>query len=799
MKRYLVKLAGLSVVLAAVAATSTLYQDEKQQYVSRDASQSATDIISTISCILFNTGVDLELAAGGTLAPYGAHINEDTCRAGVVSTDADQAGSVNISPYWIVPSKDADGVVRIDWYEYGERPTFGQAVITKGKDSTNPYGVWKANACAEFLSSEMSGKSGADACSVRLYAEITENNNYHLYYKREASGTTAPLNRNYVKYSSGYIASDLTSGYGNFYEKLGVNDPSQGFYGFKDEALLVDSNGSESCKLPTNTGTGVLRSVWDAWLYDPTTKERVNVTDGPRDVTRVADKETGRVTHEGVRLNGSSSTETSGQFKLTGDTSGAIYTARGTFGKLVKKTPEVLAGGLSDIDMVSLRMKLRKANFSSWLTNNSNTAEQYTLGYWSATKGKFVFTHTDNSTTGLVGKSFTPLATPQEYTPAQLLSAMQSNNRTWERRIWTYLIGSNFEYVIQLADPGNPATLRNNIEVIRLTQKTVVPGSADAPQGQLACLGRCLVNDGSGNEVEMRVDGNGDVPYFLSSNDFTAAEKYAYGTDGSLKTATSNLNVSYLKSDGETGIDRNGIDTTRADLYLGDFFEASAANIAKLNCTSGNTSGYCSYDTSTRENTSNGQTFGVLGLSHYYSWNTGPERWNKFAGLVDSSGNYLSISDPLTVFFNVPNDSATYGDYAGQKITMRYPGAGQLWLPGRCVNSTNNALATSSSCNQTNEVWIHDIVIPTDEQVGRVTDASGSEYLVKWLRQGVLYPNQDSTVCSSNADVQANFQLGRNVTLPTADSWTNPREIIGPNFPADASPENPKYNMRILQ
>jgi hypothetical protein len=798
MKRYLVKIAGLSVVLAAVAATSTLYQNENQQYVSRDASQSATDIISTISCILFNTGVDLELAGGGTLAPYGAHINEDACRAGIVSTDADQAGSVNISPYWVVPSKDADGLVRIDWYEYGDRPTFGQAVITKGQDSTNPYGVWKANACAEFLSSEMTGKSGADACSVRMYAEITKDNAYSLYYEREASGTTSPLNRNYVKYSRGHIDSDLSGGYGNFYEKSGVNNPSQGFYGFKGAALLVDSDGTESCKLPTNTGAGVLRSVWDAWLYDPTTKERINITDGPRDVTRVADKETGRLTHEGVRLNGSSSTETSGQFKLTGDASGATYTARGTFGRLIKKTPEVLAGGLGDIDMLSLRIKLRKANFSSWLTNTYNTPEQYLLGYWSVSKGKFIFTHTDNSTTGLVGRSFTPLATPEEYTPAELLQGMQANNRTWERRIWTYLIGSNFEYIIQLADPGNPATLRNDVEVIKLTQKTVVPGSADAPQGPLACLGRCLVDDGSGTEVEMRVDSSGAAPYFLSTNDFNSAETYTFDTDGSLKTATTNLSVSYLKSDGQTGIDRNNIDTTRADLYLGDFFEASNANIAKLNCTNGNTSGYCSYDTSTRENPSNGQTFGVLGLTHFYSWNTGPERWNKFAGLVDSSGEYLSVSDPLTVFFNVPNDSTLYGDYAGQKITMRYPGAGQLWLPGRCVNSADNTLGTSSSCSQTNEVWVHDIIIPTDEQLGRVTDATGSQYLVKWLRQGVLYPNQDSAVCN-DADVQANFELGRTATMPTVDAWTNPRDIIGPSFPTNASPENPKYNMRVLQ
>ena len=151
MKRYLVKLAGLSVVLAAVAATSTLYQDEKQQYVNRDASQSAVDIVSTISCILFNTGYDLEIANSASLQPYGAHINEDACRAGVVSADAEQAGSVNISPYWIVPSRGEDGVIRVNWYEYGDRPTFGQAFITKGKDSINPYGVWKANVCAEFL------------------------------------------------------------------------------------------------------------------------------------------------------------------------------------------------------------------------------------------------------------------------------------------------------------------------------------------------------------------------------------------------------------------------------------------------------------------------------------------------------------------------------------------------------------------------------------------------------------------------------------------------------------------------
>jgi hypothetical protein len=114
-------------------------------------------------------------------------------------------------------------------------------------------------------------------------------------------------------------------------------------------------------------------------------------------------------------------------------------------------------------------------------------------------------------------------------------------------------------------------------------------------------------------------------------------------------------------------------------------------------------------------------------------------------------------------------------------------------LPGRCENITNPTSPTSSGCNQTNEVHIHDFVIPTDKGPrGKVLDAEGKEYLVKWARQGVYYPTHSNPSACDAPLVKNNFSQADNLILPTVNSWNNPR-IVMSNVPTTTGSAGPKY------
>lgn len=785
-------LALLCVTAIATAAGLTAYMNDKQQYYNRDASQNAVDTISTLSCILNQTGAAAEDELSTPQNAYAVWVDEDRCRPGSIPSGDGADAAVTMAKYWVVQERDGD-TLRVKWWEYGDeinggRISYASAEILKGaEENSTPYGVWSVNWCVTYLESEMAGKTGDDACSQRGRVDVTADNEYRLFYKRLASGSIPA----YSKQTSGAISADLTSGYGRFTETLASGLVNDGAFGFKGAALKQTLNGATQCKNPIAESADSLQQIWDGWLYDPVTEARITNAAGPFAVKRVSDGQVAWASHEGVRMAGKSDAESGGTFVRVEGEDQTQYTAFRNAGLLLKRTPVRLENGLKDIDGLRLRFRLKKDvfgvsdSYGAAVTTNGDTnyPEQYVLAHWDEATQKLIFTDADTSDTGMVGRLFAPLAAPVTYSFDEFAAKAQSGARKWERSMWGYLIGSDIDYFIQYADNAeSPAAVIASPLVYRMKSETVIPGSSQAPTDELVCIGKCPRPFSDGGEKTLRLDknisGDGGI-YDWDKAALEAKDTYTYDSAGLLKV--NGISVE------DAVIDRNGLDGYRDDLYLDGFVLRS--DLSKLSCHNGTK--YCSYDVRLPADATADEGAGInMGLPASYVWRTGPQRWVRFAGLKRSDGSVVRIDPPMNLFFDVP-DQQIYGASRGKRVALRYPGNGKLWMPGRCENIAGGQ--PTSDCSGRTDVYVNDFIIPFDPEVGRVQDESGNTYLVKWTRKGVYYPNHsDPNVCET-PEVIASFDSGSALTLPTEGLWVNPRGLIGIDFPADADPSKPRY------
>jgi hypothetical protein len=344
-------------------------------------------------------------------------------------------------------------------------------------------------------------------------------------------------------------------------------------------------------------------------------------------------------------------------------------------------------------------------------------------------------------------------------------------------RIWAYQMGSNNDYVVHLAlnsSSGTPLTTQAAY-YYKQVQEQVYPGDLGSSETALYCVGRCAELDEVNGQEKVVVKGVWGRPI----GDVNANPHIYDNRSGGMYVGPLN-----------DPSDRTGIDFATAvmdaslslapgspDVWMDAMVDSS--QLSALSCTvwdgAASVPGYCSYPVSD-------QSDGVQSLSHYYVWNTGNNRWNKFYGLKNAQGATVRFDEPKVLTYNAPN-SSEFGYFAGKKATLRYPGEGRLWLPGKCVNVANADIPTSASCNNPDsdrathmgmERWIHDFVIPFEETPrGKLFAEDGKEYLVKWTRKGTYYPNVQMAECN---DLQGALAAAATRPLPTLSDWRNPMD-----------------------
>lgn len=123
-------------------------------------------------------------------------------------------------------------------------------------------------------------------------------------------------------------------------------------------------------------------------------------------------------------------------------------------------------------------------------------------------------------------------------------------------------------------------------------------------------------------------------------------------------------------------------------------------------------------------------------LDVFYTWETGPNSWNKFVSVKNANNEFVTFDPPWQAAYTYPiggsngvNSSETDAKYSGTKFFLQYSGFGDLQgIPGKCVNP-NDPSQVVTDCSQSGFRWVPEFTIPTDS----IVSVAGTEYITKPL------------------------------------------------------------------
>jgi hypothetical protein len=202
--------------------------------------------------------------------------------------------------------------------------------------------------------------------------------------------------------------------------------------------------------------------------------------------------------------------------------------------------------------------------------------------------------------------------------------------------------------------------------------------------------------------------------------------------------------------------------TTKNDNYSGGINSGPLFDPAILSLTTGSNALVCDWDATS---TCAYKAWSVL--DEFYTWETGPNEWNKFTALEG-----VRFEPPLQVEYI---HSEAGSKYDGTKFYLQYTGFGDLQgIPGKCVDLDNPDL--TADCSQGGSVrWVPEFTIPdivsgTTTSLTEVTDVAHPtvKYIVKALEKEERMKIADIGNCNDNDLPTKEYQL------PSMDSFINP-------------------------
>jgi hypothetical protein len=270
----------------------------------------------------------------------------------------------------------------------------------------------------------------------------------------------------------------------------------------------------------------------------------------------------------------------------------------------------------------------------------------------------------------------------------------------------------------------------------------------------LACYDNCpQATTSSGIDME-----NGNYLFYNSWDPQTGqSQSHTYAFDSSSLTLMDG--VYSVITNTTTQQNQWGVNT-------GALIDPNTANLAALLD--------CNWDNDDDPAT-NPQTCGWKAWSElpvFYTWETGPNNWNRFTGLKDPvTGAYLTFEAPLQVKYVHHRPGATMD---GATFMLEYAGFGNLHgIPGKCVNMDTGADADCSTGGPGSPIrWVPAFTIPATQADGSLTtvrdDSANIDYFVKPLEmEQRMKKETDVTTCSSVLSLQT-------YELPDISAWNEP-------------------------
>ncbi|HDD44946.1 MAG TPA: hypothetical protein ENG63_08830 [Candidatus Desulfofervidus auxilii] len=705
-------------------SNSDYFKDETFVYV-EERSIDAFNIVNEILCALAQTKYD-EMLNKGT---YKAQIdinqcstnNDDVSNAGQQSLNQTSGSTMPDYEMWIVNSSRADNnspqIVKAWIHEESdgaepEKMIFVKMTITEGVSATNPYGIFTLNFKAHPVvngevdtSTELFKgylKSEKDESNGKILLKFICNGNFDTPEGTIEFDKRVTLDR----------AIDGSSGAGTIYSK----DTFPGPNGSQTEEIQfnIAFNTQYFRRVSANDDVCLSRTSFDetAWrygLYD-SNGNRVNRNSGfPIKITQNGKDYYGWIGYwglwfpEDVTVNNGDTV-----YKLSYGPGGGTETPYTVFisnGRLIKHTKKTLK--LGDIKNVPLQYHEFDPNIG--------TDSEYRVE-WNGTN--FVKVARLNKNTWMW----------ENISPPQPLTFGEDD---YSFDFWSDALGGSGH--IDLRDPntGQLITLNNNVEVIFHIEDLVYP--SDTVPSTLVCFEDC--------PDPTKITTND--PYYDTSNyqyqnvPPANAQKISYSFD---------LNKMVLQKDGQDIVLTTTNNTYPWGIRSGPLFEPTAENLNKLAC-DWDPNSTCAW-----------QAWNKLDV--FYTWETGPNEWNKFTALKDSNNDFLTFDPPLPVEY-----VHTWNDGTTTKFYLEYSGFGELHgIPGKCIDIDTGE---EESCDETSR-WVPEFSIPNGSEV---TDATnGTKYLVKALEKEQRMKVVNSSYCSSLTVTTYD--------LPTIDEWIDPD--IGP-------------------
>jgi hypothetical protein len=735
-----------ALAIAAPPSTSAYFTDPQTTQV-QDATSQSIGQVNMITCVMSSMRPDALVNQG----PYVALIDQNKCNAQKQSSTAnsDNSSGGSQAPNYMTAivnstrASNSEPMVASAWISINQNGTpvtvYAHISATQAPTASDPYGTFRLDYC---------GKSDSGG-SCMMNGFMQAGSGTLSYYEVDSGGgggggsQTTALQLTSV---------GTTSGSGS----LNAPDDQGGQvafdFAYDQKYFLRSTNGTQQCfnRDATAAGTGI--SVWQYGLYDSSSGDRINRDSGFPIQFTGTDGNTyqGYIGYYGLSSQPGAPVPTNGSTVQKVDYSnGAATTASykvvvngGRLNRFTKQTTTLKA-----IDQIQFNAFLGDVTGSG--LPDANT--QYVMN-WDESSQKFIVTgemqcSQSGCQTGPLSNNATSVSVDPSFWSGMGLQG------------WSQSLGGG-DLFVALNASGTPL---DTTAVVYHTQDLVYPG--DAVPTPLYCVNNCP--SAASMQAYFRQSGSSvPSPYLASTfnNMQPVTTAVSYGLDGS---------GTLIDSTQAQVVDTNSSDYRNYPQYQqGVMSGRLVGNLADLQCFAGDTNNppqYC--DWAAQSN-----------AAVYYEWQTGPNSWDQFTAVKDSTNTLVRFDAPLNVNFTVPANTsgsgatgAPYGSYAGTTLVLQYADFGDLWgIPNSCVSSTTNATV---SCTDPNARYVPSFAIPYDPTVnpqqGVVTQTSNgatTTYLVKWLNREIRFASEPASTCTTAPE---NLKVTP-ATLPTSSGLQDP-------------------------
>ncbi|MBU2513332.1 hypothetical protein KJ966_18480 [bacterium] len=713
----LTKAISQAIVVGGFAADSDYNRDRIDVWVHEESVQ-AFSTVNEILCSIDQT----RYADMKDLGNYRAQIDTALCSSSnddaseKIEASQNQSSSSNATDYeeWVVNSARAENqphIIKVWIVEEArddhdvDKMIMAKMQIYQSASDSNPFGYFKMNFAAYPIDADGNADTTQNPFFKGFMKTVIDNGTGDTLLQFSNSGNFGT--DSFSEQATFRRAVSGSAGSGTLSSPVWDESGPSSYAVFNiayDADFFLRKKGSDTAQCYSRTAFD--KTVWDYSMYD-NTGARVQLDSGfPIKYTSGTKEYYGWVGYHGLWIpeeaNVSNGDTVYKQTYNSSGTSESPYTVFIAGGRLIKHTKQTII--LGDLKNVPLQ----------WWNNGTNYRVE-----WNGSALMKTATLDESNWNW------------QEIPPATV--SFGANDYAFY--FWSEALGGSGSFTLKNSSGASLAPSNATVVSFRV-QDMVYP--TDTVPANLNCFENCPDATSISTPTATSMTKT-DKSWYA---DGTAPSAFTYH---SYSFSTSDM---VLKDSGTAVVMTEANQENQWGFHSGILFEGSAGNYTALQC-EWDATDTCNFR-------------GWENLSVFYTWETGPEQWNKFTA-IKSGSTFAKFDPPMKVTYqHIQANSAAYDyKYNGAKFQLEYSGYGNLHgIPGRCIDKDTGE---NTSCGQ-DVRWIPEFNILPGSTVTGVTNST--EYVIKPLHVEQRMSNVDLSNCS-----------GLSLTsydLPNITAWEDP-------------------------